>query len=277
MTGTAHHYPEPGPLIVSDVDGVFTDEFAVADLEVIERMAGIVRRGWALGLVTGRSHAWLDREILTLMRARIPAEIHDHVAVACEFGGVLSTCSAETPADIRGPEIPSAVRERLRALAMEPRFTQLLEWDATKSCIAAVEVRHDAAREAGVRATDAALREYEQQAIALVAEEGCGVRRTTFAVDIAPLRLTKHNGTRSVVAYLAGRPTMALAIGDSGGDAEIAEELAASLDVPVVFAWVGPTAPPRMRHPVEVVRTSALFARGALEAIDAFEERIRSI
>ena len=276
MTGTAHHHPEPGPLIVSDVDGVFTDAFAVADDDVIERMAGIVRRGWALGLVTGRSHAWLDREILAPMRARLPAEVHDHVAVACEFGGVLSTCSAETQADIRGPAIPPAVRERLRALAAEPRFTELLEWDPTKTCIAAVEVRHETAREAGARATDAALREYAGQATVLVAGEGCGVRRTTFAVDITPPRLTKHDGTRAVVAYLAARPTVALAIGDSAGDAEIAEELAASLDVPVVFAWVGPTAPPRLRHPVEVVRTNALFARGALEAIDAFEERVRA-
>jgi hydroxymethylpyrimidine pyrophosphatase-like HAD family hydrolase len=262
-----------GPLIVSDVDGVFTDQFAVVDHAVVERMAEIVRRGWALGLVTGRSHAWLDREILAPLRARIPSDLHDHVAVACEFGGVLGTCAA-TPPEAAGPAIPLPIRERLRDLAAEPRFATLLEWDATKLCIACVEVRHDAARLAGAAATESALRDYARAAADLVADAGCSVRQTTFAVDVAPAALSKHDGTRVVIGHSAMRPTMAMAIGDSAGDAEIAEELVASLDVPVLFAWVGPTAPPRLHRAVEVVHTALPFAQGALQALDAFEERV---
>ncbi len=275
MSPARHSGPErAGPLVVSDVDGVFTDQFAVTDHAVVERMAGIVRRGWALGLVTGRSHAWLDREILAPLRASIPADLHDHVAVACEFGGVLGTCAATRPAVVAGPEIPAWARDRLRALVEEARFGALLEWDPSKVCIAAVEVRHDAARLAGQQATDAALRAYARVAADLVADAGCCVRRTTFAVDVTPAGLTKHDGTRAVVSHTAMRPTVAMAIGDSAGDAEIADELAASLDVPVLFAWVGPSAPPPLHRAVEVVRTAALFSRGTLEALDAFEARV---
>ncbi len=258
---------------MSDVDGVFTDQFAVVDHAVVERMAGIVRRGWALGLVTGRSHAWLDREILAPLRARIPSDLHDHVAVACEFGGVLGTCAA-TPPEAAGPAVPPQVRERLRRLAAEPRFAALLEWDATKVCIACVEVRHEDARRAGPSATASALSDYARAAADLVADAGCSVRQTTFAVDIAPGALSKHDGTRVVIGHTAMRPTMAMAIGDSAGDAEIAEELAASLDVPVLFAWVGPTAPPPLHPEVEIVRTVLPFAQGALQALDVFEERV---
>lgn len=277
MTVADHHArSQPTPLLVSDVDGVLTDADAVPSLDVIERVAELVRRGWSLGLVTGRSHAWLDREVLAHLRARLPVEVHQQIAVACEFGGVLGTCAAGSSVELRGPAVPPWVRAPLEALAAEPRFAPLLEWDATKACGAGVEVRHAVAQGALAHDGDAALDAYAERAAALVAGADCAVRRTTFAVDVTSRRLTKHDGTRSVLARLVAAPAMAFAIGDSDGDAEMAEELAASLDVPVAFAWVGPSEPPPLPGGVAVLRTEAHFARGALEALDMLEARVRA-
>ena len=261
------------PLLVSDVDGVITDGFAVVDHRVLEHLAHLARHGWSLALVTGRSHDWLSREILAPLRALLPSELHETVIAACELGAVVSTCAAESPVEVRGPGLPDATREQLRALADEPAFAELLEWDATKHCLACVEVRHAVARVAGPDAVDAALAGYAARAGEIVAGLDALVRRTTFAVDVGPRGLTKHLGTRAVLRPGAGEPSVAIALGDSDGDREMAEELSEQFTAPVVFAWVGDAPPPALPQDVELIRTPGMYAEGALEALGILQDR----
>lgn len=265
--------PTARPLLVSDVDGVVTDGFAVVDPRVLARLAHLAGEGWSLGLVTGRSHEWLAREVLTPLQSLLPVEAHGAVTAACEFGAVVSTCEVGAAAEIRGPSLPEHARDELRHLVEEPEFARLLEWDGTKHCLACVEVRHAEARSAGQTAVDAALDEYGRRAAQIVAGLDAAVRRTTFAVDVGPTGLTKHLGTRAVLPRDGVGPSLAIALGDSDGDREMAEELREQYAGLVVFAWVGTTDPPELPETVELLRTSGTYSEGALEALAALEAR----
>ena len=215
----------------------------------------------------------MDRAILGALRADLPSGLPQAVTVACEFGAVVGTADTTAP-EVRGPWVPRTVVATLRALAEGP-LSRLLEWDV-KDCLATVEVRHDVARALGGRAADDALDEYQQLAEAVIAGSGCTARRATFAVDVVPDGLSKHDGTRAVLDRLTERPACVLVIGDSPSDIEMANEVAARLDGPITFAWVGAAAAPDAAAGIRVVKTDVAYALGTLEALEAFEQVARA-
>jgi phosphoglycolate phosphatase-like HAD superfamily hydrolase len=251
--------------LLFDVDGVLTDRYARPDVAVLRQLAAELSRGAAVGLITGRSRSWLAANILELLSELVSdARVGARLALACEFGALYGRGVLTDMWAVAGPCVPralaQAVHERVQA------FSDLLEWDATKECIATFEARHAQAKRRGQGAVAAALSGFQGAIEPLLAAADCTARLSTYTLDVLPAALSKRVGARRVIDLLREDANLesAVVLGDSPGDVEIAEQALAEGLRDVEFVWLGEGDQPLLPPPVRLVRPRRPYSRGAL-------------
>ncbi len=251
--------------LVLDVDGVLTDRYARPDVAVVRELAAELSRGTAVGLVTGRSRSWLAAKILDPLSGLLSdARVAARLALACEFGAIYGRGVLPDTWGVAGPCVPRALAEAVRGRL--EAYSDLLEWDATKECIATLEARHAQAKRYGPGAVAAALAEFGGAIEPLLATADCTARTSTYTLDVLPAALSKRVGARRVIDLLREDANLesAVVLGDSPGDVEIAEQALAEGLRDVEFVWLGEGEEPLQPPTVRLVRPRRPYSRGAL-------------
>ena len=257
--------PPDARALVLDVDGVLTDRYARPDVAVLRELVAELSRGTAVGLVTGRSRSWLAANILDLLSGFVTdARVAARLALACEFGAIYGRGVLPDRWAVAGPCVPRALAEAVRGRL--GAFADLLEWDATKECIATLEARHAQTKRRGPDATAAALSGFGAAIEPLLATADCVTRTSTYTLDVLPAALSKRVGARRVIDLLREEANLesAVVLGDSPGDVEIAEQALAEGLRDVVFVWLGEGDQPLPPPTVRLVRPQRPYSRGAL-------------
>ena len=264
--------PESATILLLDVDGVLTDEFARVDAEVIRLLVDLITRGTRVALISGRSRVWIEERIVpSLLDAATDPSAQtrlERIVIAAEMGAVcrVGVAGGEWQMD-RRYRIRPELRSTLRRLCEAECFAPFLFWDGTKDVIATVEARADTVqRERAFQS----LVDFEATAGAIAAPYGCRAARSTYTLDVLPLDLSKEVGARFALRQMLrkGEAPTVLVLGDSHGDILMATSAREAGLERVRFVWLGEGPAPEAMG-VAVCSAPLPYAHGTRRVLSA--------
>jgi len=258
---------QPKSVFVFDLDGVITDpKDSQVNEAVIDKMYQVLESGDPLAINTGRSFDWVEKNLVSRLKARQNEEIFQRFIVACEKGGeTIAWQGSEpliTPSEFA---LSNSLYERAReCFEKNESKLQTMFWDETKRTMATVEKKP---------AANLDIFHEEQQLLVDVLTDnlaGYGVRidATTIATDVELPAAGKHAGASLIFQWMQTyypSYTAYISIGDSVSDYEMARYFADHGEQST-FVYVGkPTDKIDQDQRTKLVTTTEHYTAGVLE------------
>ena len=260
-----------------DVDGVIMNivEKKITEPGIIEAVCALMNKGDLVCINTGRSIAQLfDKGVIDAIEKCVgDRKSLSYFIASCEKGGShLTYGNGEQKSYIDETLIlPQDLRDAIRDLT-EKKFTDSMFFDGTKQTMISVEMidrysvpQYQKRQQALIEEIDKILNQPKYSTLDLKVDP------TLVSVDIQHKEAGKNLGARKIVEWLASKgitPAQIIAIGDSTGDAEMAEELQDKYAVEFVFVG-DPELLDKSRLHCPVIVTKERFEKGTLEYLQS--------
>lgn len=255
------------PIYVFDLDGVVTDPSnSQVDESVVGVMYQLLVEGAYVGVNTGRSFEWVEKNLISRLTVEDPDRIFEKFLVICEKGG--ETVQWQGSSWVMHPsQFALSLDTYTQTKAIFDRLASRLPtmfWDATKRTMATVEKQPQADLD-----TFHAERQTLVQAWSdAFAGRNVRIDATTVATDVESSSAGKHAGAELIHAWVertAGGDMAYVCFGDSTSDYEMARYFA-DQGADTTFVYVGPPTDKIMHHQeVTFIATKAQYAAGTRE------------
>lgn len=234
-------------MFVFDLDGVVTDprDGNVVSAEVMARVANELSKGKPVAFNTGRSHVWVEENILPVLKCS-PSDL-SHLLLVAEMGSVVGTFRSgklkiEKDQELSLPtEFIRAVEELIAKKQSDgTSYTDVMYWDASKVTMGSLEKK----THVSIADYDHAREKFHPELNALIDEHGLDefkIGVSIIATDVMHRSTGKHKGAERVLEWLDDRgekPEIIYTFGDSVSDSAMAEEFSRA-GKSTIFVFVG--------------------------------------
>lgn len=252
---------------VFDLDGVITHpKDSQVNEAVVDIMSRLLESGDPFAVNTGRSYDWVEKNLVSRLKARGGEDILQRLIVSCEKGG--ETITRENGQPIIAPS-EFALPENLYAIAKtsfqeNQSKLQTMFWDDTKRTMATVEKKPSADLDEFHAEQKVLVEIFNEQ----LAQYQVRIDATTVATDVEMPAAGKHAGASLIFQWVQSHyPDFRnyISIGDSVSDYEMARYFADHADQST-FVYVGaPTDKIEHSEKVTLISPSSLYTEGTLE------------
>jgi HAD superfamily hydrolase (TIGR01484 family) len=230
-------------LYIFDIDGVITNpDTKVPNAQIIHFMAEELNKGWHVAIATGRSSAWVQEHIITVLSNDLQGNnLLDNLFVSCEKGAVTMTFSKSIPDVFIDTQfyIPHEINA---IIAQAITGMNGIFFDADKKTMISVEIVGGKDKEKVMLEKQLLhkLEEWVQQHL-LPEFPDIHMENSEISMDIQHKYLDKRIASEKLLDYLKKRdihPTSFVAFGDNPSDVAITEHIAQD-GGKVTFVYVG--------------------------------------
>ncbi|MBI4157240.1 hypothetical protein HY502_00100 [Candidatus Woesebacteria bacterium] len=221
-------------LMLFDVDGVLTNERAVPNTRLLDTLADQLNHSQKMALVTGRSIAWLERNILNYLDLRVYKKSKKNLVAVGEHGAahLFYNPQGEKVVGIESMfSIPKEIVKDAKNLAESEEFGEFVFFDHEKETMVSLEARHDnVIDQEKVKEALANISQILKSKITGGGENKYKIEASTYAVDIMDASLGKDLATKQAISWflsldkLAPQDGLVLAFGDNQRDVEIGRQ-----------------------------------------------------
>lgn len=221
-------------LMLFDVDGVLTNERAMPNAKLLDTLADYLNFGQRIGLVTGRSIPWLERNILNYLDVRVYQKKKKNLVAVGEHGAahLFYNPQGERVVGIESMfSIPKEIVKDAKNLAESEEFGELVFFDHEKETMISLEARHDnVIDQEKVKEALANISQILKSKITYSGENKYKIEASTYTVDIMDASLGKDLATKQAISWflsldkLAPQDGLVLAFGDNQRDADIGRQ-----------------------------------------------------
>lgn len=247
-----------------DVDGVLTNptEKRIVEEGILEKLTEIVESQDMLGLNTGRSLEFVEREVIDLLESRVSnKELLNNVYFVGEKGGTWARFENGEIKEYLDETIsvPKELEDKIIKLINE-KYSNTMFFDASKKTMISTEFKKGADLD----------RFHEQQKVLalemkkILDEMGLGnltIEPSIIATDIQNPHVGKDLGVQRFLEMLGVEPEEFETFGDSPGDLEMFKYLEQN-GRKARFIYVGER---EIEEGERIIKTEAKFDKGTLE------------
>lgn len=260
-----------------DADGVLTDPEAkkITRPDVINHLAKRLQMGRTIGINTGRSLEFIQKEILSPLESAVGDKsiLHNIFALA-EKGAIwISYNEAGIQKVFIDSEIsiPTRLKKTIREIAELPKYRDIVFFDETKNTMCSIELRPGKTLEEFNAIRVDLLNDLKE--MLLQDQDGKRFRaiNTSIAFDIENLITGKDLGARRFIKLLSDngiKPEKYLCFGDSESDYAMHEELI-KMNKSSQFIFVGKPEDLENKSLQDVTFTNSRFDAGTLEYLES--------
>lgn len=254
-------------VFVFDLDGVITDpKDSQVNEAVVDLMYQLLASGDPLAVNTGRSYDWVEKNLVSRLRAHQNEEIFQRFIVSCEKGGETVTWEGGQP--IIAPSefaLPiNLYKIAQKAFTDNQSGLQTMFWDDTKRTMATVEKEPSANLDTFHEEQETLVEAFNER----LAQYDVRIDATTVATDVELPAAGKRAGASLIFNWMQSRYpdfTRYISVGDSASDYEMAKYFADHSDAST-FVYVGNTTDKiEYDERVRFITTDDKYAAGVLE------------
>ena len=252
--------------LVFDVDGVLTNpQTKMADLGLLSKISNFIEAGIPVAFNTGRSYAWLEREVLS--------RILKEVFISCEKGAIWGVYDGKSLKKSIDPSIsvPEELKEFVRLLITN-KYEDCVFYDEEKTAMITAEMRIDFPLEDFPVKQKELIKDMNDLVESLGLQSKLRVIETTIVVEIEDLRVGKDLGAKRILGLLEEgeiKPQEFITIGDGRSDILMAEEFAKN-GYKTEFVYVG-AGQIEGKYNFPVISTQGKFTEGTLEFLEKLD------